>query len=67
MAFVLLTGCATDEIKGSNPIVSAGEDHRSTPPRDSLTIALQGVPAKEGKVTLIRAQTTHDLNARLTR
>ncbi len=66
MAFVLLTGCATDEIKGSNPIVSAGEDHRSTPPRDNLTIALQGVPAKEGKASLVLAQTTHDLHARLT-
>ncbi|MSU53946.1 MAG: hypothetical protein CK538_06745 [Opitutia bacterium] len=65
IAFALLTGCATDEIKGSNPIISAAKTTAQFRPADSLTIALQCVPAKESKVSLVRAQTVHDLNARL--
>lgn len=65
MAFALLTGCAADEIKGSNPIIPAAKTTAQFRPADSPTIALQGVPAKEGKVTLVRDQTAHDLNARL--
>ncbi len=44
MAFALLTGCATDDVKGSNPVIPAAKTTAQLRPGDSLTIALQGVP-----------------------
>jgi polysaccharide export outer membrane protein len=40
----LLAGCATDEIKGTNPVIPTAATTAQLRPGDSLTIALQGVP-----------------------
>jgi polysaccharide export outer membrane protein len=43
-AVALLCGCATDDVKGSNPVIPAATTTAQLRPGDSLTIALQGVP-----------------------
>ena len=40
----LFAGCATDEIKGSNPVIPTAATTAQLRPGDSLMIALQGVP-----------------------
>lgn len=39
-----LSGCATDEVKGTNPIIPTAATTAQLRPGDSLTISLQGVP-----------------------
>lgn len=41
---LLLAGCATDEIKGTNPVIPTAATTAQLRPGDSLTISLQGVP-----------------------
>ena len=41
---LLAAGCATDEIKGTNPVIPTATTTAQLRPGDSLTIALQGVP-----------------------
>jgi polysaccharide export outer membrane protein len=43
-AVAFLNGCATDDVKGSNPVIPAATTTAQLRPGDSLTITLQGVP-----------------------
>jgi len=43
-SLALFAGCATDEIKGTNPVIPTAATTAQLRPGDSLTIALQGVP-----------------------
>jgi polysaccharide export outer membrane protein len=41
---LILSGCATDEVKGTNPVIPTTATTAQLRPGDSLTISLQGVP-----------------------
>lgn len=43
-AVALVAGCATDDVKGSNPVIPAATTTAQLRLGDSLTIGLQGVP-----------------------